>query len=163
VSTYRDAERAQRDAEAARAAKADLLGRVRVASPCNASWDDMHGDDRVRLCLHCDKHVHDLSAMTLTEAEDFVERAAEEAGFVCVRFYRRADGTILTADCPTGKARKLRRLKVIGAAAGALAAVAGMRASPDGASPASDTAGMKVSAGGLVVDPAHAPRSDVYK
>jgi hypothetical protein len=40
---------------------------------------------------------------------------------VCVRFYRRFDGTILTSDCPEGAKRKRRRrvAAVAGAAAGA--------------------------------------------
>ena len=29
----------------------NLLDRVRIASPCSASWSDMAGDDRVRFCM----------------------------------------------------------------------------------------------------------------
>lgn len=72
---------------------------IRVASPCSASWDAMDGDDRARFCVHCTKNVYDLSAMSRAEAEALV-RGKE--GRLCVRFYRRADGTVLTDNCPVG-------------------------------------------------------------
>ena len=31
---------------------------------------------------------------------------AEREGSMCVRFFRRTDGTVLTADCPVGTKRK---------------------------------------------------------
>jgi hypothetical protein len=80
-----------------------LLDRITIASPCTASWDDMRGDDRIRHCAHCKLNVHNLSAMTRDEAEGVLTRLA--AGRVCAQFYRRADGTILTQDCPVGLAR----------------------------------------------------------
>lgn len=80
------------------------LRNVRVASPCSESWDDMEGDERVRLCLTCEKNVYDLSSLTEEEARTLI---ADTEGKVCVRFYRRRDGTILTADCPVGQARSL--------------------------------------------------------
>lgn len=96
-----------------------LLSRVSVASPCHASWDEMHGGDRVRSCDHCQKKVYNLSEMTADEAAALV-RDAEGAGRpMCVRFYRRADGTMLTRDCPVGLSRVRKR------AARAVAAVFG--------------------------------------
>lgn len=99
------------------------LDQVKVASPCSASWDDMVGDARVRHCLACNKDVFHLSSMSRADAEAFLaERLGAET---CVRFYQRADGTILTADCPTGVTRKRRKkiaLAVAGAGAMALAA-----------------------------------------
>lgn len=83
-----------------------MLDDVRVASPCGESWSEMVGDDVARFCLKCEKNVYDLSAMTRAEAEALV--SARE-GELCVRFYRRADGTLLTKDCPVGVARKMRR------------------------------------------------------
>ena len=75
------------------------LGRVRVAAPCEAEWKWMYGDDRVRFCGQCSQNVFNLSAMTTEEAEDLIRRAD---GKLCVRFYRRDDGTILTKNCPVG-------------------------------------------------------------
>ena len=72
---------------------------VRVASPCKADWDQMIGTDRVRFCGQCSLNVYNLSAMTRDQAESLI--AANE-GRLCVRFYRRNDGSIITQDCPVG-------------------------------------------------------------
>jgi hypothetical protein len=96
----------------------NILDQVHVASPCKARWDDMSGDNRARFCGHCQKHVFNLSAMTRAEAETLV-RTTE--GKFCGRFHRRRDGTMLTADCPTGQ--RLRRGRIArwcGAAFGTL-------------------------------------------
>src|SRR5206468_3883776 len=94
-----------------------LLTNIRVASPCPARWADMAGDDRARFCAQCQKHVYNLSEMTAEDASDLI-RAKE--GKLCVRFYQRADGTVLTADCPVGAAAVWRRAKRLTAAAVAL-------------------------------------------
>jgi hypothetical protein len=85
---------ASADAESSRLRDADLLKHLRVASPCDAAWDAMEGDDLVRFCQHCRKNVYNL-------------------------FYRRADGTLLTDDCPVGlRAARRWLLAQIGAVAG---------------------------------------------
>jgi len=76
-----------------------ILDDVRVASPCTANWEEMAGDDRKRFCSHCRLHVYNLSAMKRDEAEQLVR---DQAGRLCIRFYRRSDGTVLTRDCPVG-------------------------------------------------------------
>jgi hypothetical protein len=81
-----------------------VLEGLRIASPCSADWDEMTGDARVRFCGQCEKNVYNLSAMTRDEAESLVR---EKEGRVCVRMYQRADGTVITNDCPVG-ARRLR-------------------------------------------------------
>jgi hypothetical protein len=83
------------------AVRLDVLNNLRIASPCPARWEDMAGDDRTRFCSQCQLHVHNLSAMTAEEAAAFVVDARSR-GRGCVRFYRRADGTVLTRDCPVG-------------------------------------------------------------
>jgi len=100
-----------------------LLDQVRIASPCKAEWSDMLGDERVRFCLGCEKNVYNLSSMTRDAAEDLLrERLGNE---LCVRFYQRADGTILTQDCPEGVKKKRRKKLVLAVAgAGAMAAAA---------------------------------------
>jgi len=72
---------------------------IQVASPCEANWNAMTGDAWVRHCDACRKQVYDLSEMTRQQAEALI--LAKE-GKLCVKFFRRADGTILTADCPVG-------------------------------------------------------------
>jgi hypothetical protein len=108
-----------------------LLDDVRVASPCSASWDEMLGDDRVRYCLSCEKSVYNLSAMPRVDAEALLRERASTSE-LCVRFYRRADGTVMTADCPVGVKKKRRKklaLAVAGAGAMALAATGMARSS----------------------------------
>ncbi len=93
------------------------LNDIRVASPCPPAWEDMTGDDRVRFCAECKLNVYNLSAMGRDEAEELVRDREER---LCVRFYQRDDGTVLTRDCPVG-------LRAIGRAARArLAALASL-------------------------------------
>jgi hypothetical protein len=100
-----------------------LLDQVRVASPCSADWNEMVGDDRVRFCLSCEKHVFNLSAMPREEAEALLRERL--GGELCVRFYQRADGTIMTQDCPVGVKKKRRKMLALAVAgAGAMAAAA---------------------------------------
>jgi len=82
------------------------------------AWDDMTGNERVRFCSQCKLNVYDISAMTKSEAESFISNAE---GRICARLYRRADGTILTRDCPVGL-RAVRK-KVSRAAAAAFSAL----------------------------------------
>lgn len=97
-----------------------LLDQVRVASPCNASWAEMLGDERVRFCVSCEKNVYNLSAMAREEAEALLARRLGDE--LCVRYYQRADGTILTEDCPVGVTKKRRKKMALAVAgAGALA------------------------------------------
>jgi hypothetical protein len=100
------------------------LDMISVASPCHAEWDDMSGDDKSRFCGQCSKHVYNLSAMTAGEAQNLIE---ENEGTMCVRFYKRADGTMLTQDCPVGwRAAKQRMILIGGAAAAFLFAMFGL-------------------------------------
>lgn len=101
------------EARAARRAL-PLLDSVKIASPCTASWDEMIGDERARFCTHCQKDVFNLSALPREEAESFVR---ERAGDACIRLYKRADGTVLTSDCPVGVTRRRRRKIAVAAVA----------------------------------------------
>ncbi len=100
-----------------------LLDQVRVASPCKADWNEMLGDERVRFCLSCEKDVYNLSSMAKDDAETLLrERLGDD---LCIRFYQRADGTILTQDCPVGvKKKRTKKLALAVAGAGAMAAAA---------------------------------------
>jgi hypothetical protein len=94
-----------------------LLDQLRIASPCSVPWDSMKGDDRVRYCATCEKHVYNIITLSSDEAADLIRRTE---GKVCVQLHRRRDGTILTADCPVGSrlaaGRRLRRLTAVAAA-----------------------------------------------
>jgi hypothetical protein len=107
----------------ARRVSLDILDRVVVASPCHARWEDMKGDERQRFCDECRLNVYNLSAMTRQEAVDLVTRAE---GRLCAGFWRRADGTILTRDCPVGiAAARARATAALRRVAAALALVIG--------------------------------------
>jgi hypothetical protein len=82
--------------------KRDL--KLEVASPCTESWDDMQGDDRIRHCARCQLNVYNIHEFTLPEVESLMR---SRNGRMCVRLFQRADGTVLTRDCPVGL-RKVR-------------------------------------------------------
>jgi hypothetical protein len=56
----------------------------------------MEGDDKVRHCDQCDQRVYNLSNMSRVEAEELIQK---REGKMCVQFYRRPDGTVVTRDC----------------------------------------------------------------
>jgi hypothetical protein len=97
-----------------------VLEDIRIATPCNADWDDMSGDARVRFCGKCEKNVYNLSAMSRAEAETLVR---EKEGRLCVRFFQRTDGTVLTGDCPVGVRRRRLRHRVWASVTGAAASL----------------------------------------
>lgn len=85
----------------------ELLNIVHIASPCSADWEKMVGNERVRHCSQCNLNVYNLSAMSGLEARDLV---AKHEGRMCVHFYHRKDGTILTRNCPVGLKIVMRRV-----------------------------------------------------
>jgi hypothetical protein len=97
-----------------------LLEGLRIAAPCEVSWDAMEGNGRVRHCNQCDKQVFNVSAMSRADAEVLIR---ERVGDVCVRLYQREDGTILTSDCPVGVRRRLSARALMSFAATALLGV----------------------------------------
>ena len=112
------------------------LDELQIASPCDQSWDEMKGDERARFCQSCSKNVYNLSGMTRAEAKTLL---ADTEGRVCVRFYRRADGTVLTSDCPVGFAAKAyarAKRTVFTGSAGLAAAFVVVVTSMTGAAPA---------------------------
>ncbi|HEY0321508.1 MAG TPA: hypothetical protein VGC66_11160 [Pyrinomonadaceae bacterium] len=83
------------------------LDNIRIASPCSSDWNQMIGDERVRFCQQCSLNVYNLSSMTRREAESLI---AKTEGRLCVRYYRRRDGTVLTNNCPVGLRAIKRRI-----------------------------------------------------
>ncbi len=75
------------------------VNKLRVASPCSVGWETMSSDERIRRCSSCELNVYNISKMTKTEVEDLI---GNREGRVCIRLYKRADGTVLTKDCPVG-------------------------------------------------------------
>ncbi|HEV8593544.1 MAG TPA: carboxypeptidase-like regulatory domain-containing protein [Pyrinomonadaceae bacterium] len=75
------------------------LNRLKIAMPCNIGWDNMQGNESVRHCNSCELNVYNIAEMTGDEAKRLI---ATREGRLCVRLYRRSDGTVITKDCPVG-------------------------------------------------------------
>jgi hypothetical protein len=87
--------------------------KLQVVAPCNEDWDRMPGGDDIRFCGKCRQNVYNLSALTESQARELVP------GHVCVRFFHRGDGTVITKKCPPMMEAARRRLVAL--AAGGLA------------------------------------------
>src|SRR5262245_51727882 len=77
------------------------LDLIEVPNPCAVPWDSMQGDDRVRHCSQCQQNVYHLSKMSREEAEQLI---LQKEGKLCVQFYRRADGSVVTRSCAVVRA-----------------------------------------------------------
>src|SRR3954469_12302446 len=77
-------------------ARPDEIDALEIATPCEVPWDSLAGGVRVRHCGKCKQNVYNIEAMSRGEALRLV--AARE-GRVCLRIFRRPDGTVVTADC----------------------------------------------------------------
>ena len=77
---------------------------ISIKDPCTEDWGKMQGDDRVRFCGLCSMNVYNLSEMSRKEAEDLI---ANREGRLCVRYYMRQDGTVISKDC--SRIRKMIR------------------------------------------------------
>lgn len=131
----------------------NTLNYLKVAAPCSADWDEMVGTDRARFCAHCNLNVYNLSGMSKREAEALLARTE---GRLCVRFYRRADGTILTDDCPEGLRAIKRRARR--AASAVLSTVLSFFA---GLGVSGSFAGNEPAQGGLSITPPASPMDPV--
>ena len=74
----------------------DVVDRIEIPIPCHVSWADMTGDDRVRHCGSCRQNVYNIASFTRAEATRLLNDAT---GRVCLRIFRRPDGTVITNDC----------------------------------------------------------------
>lgn len=90
------------------------FNRMIIPAPCDADWDSMAGNERVRFCDHCSLHVTNLSGLTRQEAINLV---AQSEGRFCVRFVKRADGSVLGKQAPTKLHHIARRVSRIAAGA----------------------------------------------
>lgn len=90
------------------------LDLIRIAAPCGADWNAMRGTDSKRFCTMCQLNVYNISEMTREEAEDLF---LENEGRICVRLYRREDGTVMTKNCPVGLQKLKQKISRIAAAA----------------------------------------------
>ena len=75
------------------------LKQIAVPNHCRVDWESMSGSGPARECGVCRTKVFDLSAMTEAEAEDLLSTSED----LCVRFFYRPDGTIVSSRCETEK------------------------------------------------------------
>jgi hypothetical protein len=74
----------------------DIVDRIEIPLPCHVPWADMTGDDRVRFCGDCRQNVYNVAMFTRAEATRLLN---DSSGRVCLRIFRRPDGTVVTDDC----------------------------------------------------------------
>lgn len=84
----------------------DMFDKISIAKPCRADWNAMTGNEQTRFCQSCQKNVYNIAMMSRAEAITLI---AEKEGQMCVRLSRRADGTLITNDCPVGQETQTRR------------------------------------------------------
>jgi hypothetical protein len=80
---------------------ADL--KVAFPNPCSEPWEGMNPRGCNRHCAACDRIIHDLSALTLDEAEGLLE----SGGDVCVRARVARSGVVELADTTHGGRRMI--------------------------------------------------------
>lgn len=129
------------------------LKQLHIPKPCPASWDDMTGDEQTRHCEHCDKNVHNLSAMSAEEAEKVLQ-----GGKACVRFSRDSKGRIITRTRLIAQAAAVTAISMSGCAAPQREVLVGRQMTPGtetfiGELPAEPEAGEAVIMGDMAVVP----------
>jgi hypothetical protein len=77
------------------------LDDISISYPCPANWNAMEGDERVRFCSQCKLNVYNISEMSKNDAERLISEKEGEAQ-LCIRLYRRPDGSVITDNCPVG-------------------------------------------------------------
>src|SRR5689334_11057146 len=95
---------------------------LHIPRPCPASWEAMQGDDTRRFCTSCQKHVHNLSALSEAEAVRLLSQRAP--GTLCIQFTADASGQVLFAPRRTFALRRKAQPLVAGVAGSLLAACA---------------------------------------
>lgn len=92
--------------------RARLLGSLDVATPCDAKWQRMRGTKSERFCGDCRRSVYDLEHMTEAEIQRLFVEPTADGEPPCIRMRRRADGRLVTADCPATPFRMRARKRV---------------------------------------------------
>ncbi len=75
---------------------------VEIDGPCPANLPRLTPAERVRFCTLCNKDVHNLSAMTLTEANTLLDCEDD----LCVSFEMDDAGAVVLATRPMNKLRR---------------------------------------------------------
>jgi hypothetical protein len=101
---------------------------IQIPDPCSEDWELMRPQERGRFCARCEKHVHDLSAMTEQDVRELLEGAPDD---ICVSYLQDARGEVLLQPAIVPMARLSQRRPMAHAALSlALAACAPHAAEP---------------------------------
>lgn len=76
--------------------KSEQLFGIQLGFRCPKKWKQMKGGRYVRHCDVCDKNVYNISMLSRKLATKLIQ---EKEGKLCVAFYQRPDGTVVTQDC----------------------------------------------------------------
>ena len=68
---------------------------LQIPEPCDASWEQMRGDQKSRFCSHCTKDVHNLSMLSKDEAAKLLEETGRN---LCVQYVHNNEGQIMFRD-----------------------------------------------------------------
>ena len=77
--------------------------KVSLPKPCHASWDAMTPRGCNRHCSACDTIIHDLSLMTVDQAEALLDSSER----ICVRASVSRNGTVRTVNPPGRRSRRM--------------------------------------------------------
>lgn len=86
-----------------------LSSPVRISKPCAQKWSEMEGDDSRRYCARCDRHVHNLSAMSERKRAAFILRAGRQ---ICIAYLQKRDGSVILPSRWKSFRRLLRPVQV---------------------------------------------------
>lgn len=70
-----------------------VLDQISVPVPCPMSWSAMEGDDKVRFCGECNRHVWNFFEMT---DEEILRVLRENPARVCAQIVKNAEGVLVT-------------------------------------------------------------------
>lgn len=70
---------------------------IDIPNPCPVPWDTMRGTEQVRFCDQCEKNVYNISSMSMQAATNLI---VSNEGRICISMLKRADGTVVTDECP---------------------------------------------------------------
>jgi hypothetical protein len=114
--------------------------RPRIQKPCPAAWASMRADDTTRrFCAVCEKHVHNLDAMTPAQVSTLLDTARANGERLCVRYQADAFGRLTSptrlraASSPLPQQHGVRRLLAAASLIAATLAVPAPSAADPGA------------------------------
>lgn len=84
------------------------LDSIVIENPCKVDWNSMTGDEKTRFCGQCKLNVHNISEMEDEEIRELFKTSSDSnSKQLCLRMYKRPDGTVVRRNCQF----KVRQLK----------------------------------------------------